>query len=113
MIFFFDIGISIQSKKANSFAEKLDTYKKELNDKLQREYNSSNLPRIIDLLFENPYIRIKDIAEKLEISTPAAANLIKTLENKKILKETSGRKKNRFILHMKYSRYLRSSFFRT
>jgi Fic family protein len=97
-IVFFLKGVCEQSKKALDFAISLDDYKKELKHRLRTRYKSNNLILIVDMLFENPYIRTSDISSKLKISTPAAGNLVRLLENEKIIEEITGNRRNRIYL---------------
>jgi len=87
-----------QSKKSLGFAMELEDYKKELKAKLQKKYKTTNLLSIVDMLFENPYITIKDVTEKLGVTPPAAAKLMDVLKKEKILEEITGKERRRMFL---------------
>ncbi|MBN2251119.1 MAG: Fic family protein, partial [Candidatus Altiarchaeota archaeon] len=97
-IYFFLKALNEQSKKSLGFAMELEDYKKELKAKLQKKYKTTNLLSIVDMLFENPYITIKDVTEKLGVTPPAAAKLMDVLKKEKILEEITGKERRRMFL---------------
>ena len=54
--------------------------------------------KLIDLLFRNPYVRAGDVAAYCGISGPTAMKAITRLESEGVLREVSGRKRNRLYL---------------
>ena len=54
--------------------------------------------KLIDLLFRNPYVRAGDVAAYCSISGPTAMKAISRLESEGVLREVSGRKRNRLYL---------------
>lgn len=87
---FFLESVDIQSKRAFSFAKKLLDYKKNLsnyimdNDELKPN-DKLKIIKIIDMLFRNAYIKIKDVESELEITYPTAKKLVDELVNLKII----------------------------
>ena len=54
--------------------------------------------KLIGLLFRNPYVRAGDVAAYCGISGPTAMKAIARLESEGVLREVSGRKRNRLYL---------------
>jgi Fic family protein len=95
--FFLD-ALNTQAKRSFEFATKLKDYKKQLICNLREKNKSPHLLTIIDMLFENPYIRIIDIKNKAKVSTPAAMRMIQFLENEMVLFETDKRERNKVFI---------------
>jgi Fic family protein len=53
-------------------------------------------------LYSQPVMSANEIAGKLEITHQSASSLIRTFENMEILRETTGRKKNRLFIFSEY-----------
>jgi len=56
---------------------------------------NEKLRQLCDMLFENPYVRVKDITERLSITDPTAQRLIDILLNEGVLTEEPGKRKGR------------------
>jgi Fic family protein len=95
--FFLD-ALNTQAKRSFEFATKLKDYKKQLICNLREKNKSPHLLTIIDMLFENPYIRIIDIKNKAKVSAPAAMRMIQFLENEMVLFETDKRERNKVFI---------------
>ena len=54
--------------------------------------------KVADLLFRNPYVRGGDVAAYCGVSGPTAMKAISRLESEGVLREVSGRKRNRLYL---------------
>ncbi|MCK5321593.1 Fic family protein [Candidatus Pacearchaeota archaeon] len=91
-------ALNTQSKKALKFSIELEGYKREIKEDLQGSSKSMRILSIVDLLFINPYITIKDVVSVAKVSQPAASKLIQSLEKKGILKEVTKRKRNKIYL---------------
>lgn len=98
---FFLKGLSEQSQKSLEFSLKLDSYKEELKEKAKANYRSMKILSVIDMLFTNPYIKIRDVANELKITHAAASRLINTLIEMEVLKEISGKKRDKIFLARK------------
>jgi len=57
---------------------------------------------ILDFLFINPYVTIKDIEKQFDISFQSASTLISQFEKVGILKENTGRKRDKKFLFKEY-----------
>jgi Fic family protein len=92
---FFLKGVAIQSRMAiDKAAELLDLWRT-CRELIQSRYNSSNMLKLIDSLFDRPAISIRQAAMIEGITFAAAQRHIDRLEREGILKEVSGRTKNR------------------
>ena len=60
--------------------------------------------RLIDLLYKNPIVDSKDVANSLNIHSSTANRLIKDFEKLKILTELTGYKRNRMYAFYEYIR---------
>ena len=68
---------------------------------------SPNALRLLDLLFQDPAVTAKSTEALLEISQPAASALVNSLAGAGVLKETTGRRKNRVFVFESYLRLFR------
>ncbi len=50
------------------------------------------------MLFRNPYVASGDVVSELGVSAPTANKLLKKLEEKGIVRETTGKERNRLYL---------------
>lgn len=97
-ILFFLEALNVQAKQSFNFANQLKNYKKELISNLRSKNKSPHILTIIDMLFENPYIRIVDIKEKTGLSATATIRLIKFFEKENILYSNEKRERNKIFL---------------
>lgn len=91
---FISDGLLNQSKSTASTVDSLIRYR----DRLRSEATDINDMHTIDILFRNPYININDLADRLGISTPTAGKILARLESKGIVREVTGKKRNRLYL---------------
>ena len=54
--------------------------------------------KLLDLLFRNPYVRTVDVTAYCGVSVPTAMKAIAKLESEGVLREVSGRKRNKLYL---------------
>jgi Fic family protein len=62
---------------------------------------------LLDLLYRRPYVSIAIVARELRISSPAAGKAVNNLAELGILKEVSGKKRDRVFLHESYLAIIR------
>jgi len=65
---------------------------------------SGNAHRLLDWLFRQPVVTVKTVERVLRMTQPAANALIASMAHAKILRETTGYKRNR---RFSYRRYLK------
>ena len=91
---FLSDGLRDQSRSTAATVDSLIRYR----DRLRSEAQDINESRTMDLLFRNPYIRSGDLASKLGVSLPTANKVLRRLESGGIIREVTGRKRNRLYL---------------
>lgn len=62
---------------------------------------------LLDMLYRRPYVTIPYVARELGISSPAASKAVANLTTLGILKEVSGKKRDRVFLHESYLSIIR------
>ena len=91
---FISDGLRDQSRSTAATVDSLIRY----HDRIRSEAQDINESRTIDMLFRNPYIRSGDLVSKLGVSLPTANKVLGRLESGGILREVTGRKRNRLYL---------------
>jgi Fic family protein len=84
MLFFLD-GVAVQATDAVDRAELLSDLREKYRTLLRG--NRSRAPEVVDLLFANPVITVRHVQNELKMSQPGAANILRLLTRKGILKE--------------------------
>lgn len=97
-ITFFLQGVVVQAKDASERSKLLLELHKRLREKIQRPRISVLALQFLDLLFISPVITVNFVAEKLSITFPAATKAINVLEKEGILREVTGKKRNRIYV---------------
>jgi Fic family protein len=109
-IIFFLEAIEETSEKAVSSLQKISQLKDELItgkvSTLGRRV--ANAQRLLDLLFSQPVVSVKQVEKKLELSNFASGNLFKDFLRLGILKEITGHKRNRLFSFTDYLKILDS-----
>lgn len=70
----------------------------EYRERLLSNAEDLNETRLIEMLFRNPYVASGDVVSELGISTPTANKLLKRVEEKGIVRETTGKERSRLYL---------------
>ena len=91
---FISDGLRDQSRSAATTVDALIRYR----DRLRGSAKDINEQRTIDLLFRNPYLRSTDLVDRLGITLPTANRILARLESEGIVREVTGRKRNRLYL---------------
>lgn len=84
LLFFLD-GVAVQATDAVDRAELLSDLREKYRTLLRG--NRSRAPEVVDLLFANPVITVRHVQNELKMSQPGAANILRLLTRKGILKE--------------------------
>lgn len=86
-----------------------DTFEQILNLRQKAEQKATSLGRkagnarrLLKLLYKQPSIGAKDVVEHLDVTHATAMKLIRDFEEFGILKETTGRQRNRRYLFAEY-----------
>ena len=84
-------ALEVQARSTVSTVEALVRYR----ERLRSMVGSVNAARSVDLLFKNPYITNADVAEGIGVSRPTAEKVIAELEEAGIIREVTGKMRNR------------------
>ncbi len=100
--FFLEAIIETSKSSITSFKKVL-----ELKNRMEQEIltfgkKAQNAKKLIDTLYKQPLVTVSDIVEELELSKPTINNLVKDFENKGILKEITGHKRNKIYVFDEY-----------
>jgi Fic family protein len=92
---YFIRGVAEQSKVAEETGYKILELQKKYQQQLQKTSVSAPVFQLLDMLFFNPFVSLPGISEYLKITWPTAKASVERLVKLGILKEVSGRKRNR------------------
>ena len=95
---FFCRSLADEAADAILRIERLEALRSRYYDLVRRPRASALLPKLIDTLFENPSVSIPGTAKKLNVSQAAAFPLIKRLVDANIVREVTGKARNRVYL---------------
>jgi len=94
-LLFFLRGVSVEASDASRRAGKLFELRETYRERFQREGARPNLLTAVNHLFENPVTSIRELAEVMGVSFEAARRLVGSLEERGVLEEITGRRRNR------------------
>lgn len=97
-IIFFLKALETQANESIELFKKLENYKNELQEKMPLVSKSPRMHLVVESIFKNPYITIKDISDKLRMTIAGASNLVHKLEKMGVLKEITGKKTRKIFL---------------
>lgn len=105
---FFLNGIIETSKNSIKTFDKIIKLSKDIDKKLEKTgKKATNGRKLIELLYSQPKVNAKTVAEKLEISFVSANGLLKTFVEIGILEETTGFNRNRYYEFEEYIKIFR------
>ena len=88
---FFSEGLCIQARSAAKTVEALIRYRKRLTDAAEDLKET----KVVEMLFRNPYVTSRNIVEELDISVPTANKILDRFQSVGILREVTGKRRNR------------------
>jgi len=94
-LLFFLRGVSVEARDASRRAGKLFELRETYRERLQREGARPNLLTATNHLFANPVTSIRELSEVLGVTFEAARRLVGSLEERGVLEEITGRRRNR------------------
>ena len=97
-ITFFLEAIKNQTERSLNLIKELEEYKREIQKEIEEVTRSHNIHKVVNLIFANPYITIKEVSDVLGLSVPATSNILHTLEGKGILREITGKKSRKIFV---------------
>lgn len=92
---YFVRGVAEQSKIAEENGHKILSLQKKYRQLVQKESASAPVSQVLDMLFLNPFVSLPGISNYLKITWPTAKAAVERLVKLEIVKEVSGRKRNR------------------
>lgn len=101
---FFLKGVAEVADEATSSASAILKLKEEYTKKLyKKESGNGNYQKLLDVLFEQPFVKRTDVAELLDVSNPTAGNIIDTFCQMGILVDCDPeRSRNKMYAFRKY-----------
>lgn len=91
---FFLKGVALVSDEATEAAKSIIGIQTKFSNLLyEKDKNNSNYQRLLNLLFEHPFITKKDVCELLDISKPTAASLVDIFCELNIINDVTPQKK--------------------
>jgi len=91
---FFLEAIETQANEAYIRSKEMLTLQEQYREKYQNKKSKTHL-QLVDYLFSQPEITVKDAQEELDVSYPAANATVSQLVEDGILTEITGKKRNR------------------
>lgn len=95
---FFLQGVAEQARDAARKARRLQELQGEWRARLQRERVTGLALSIAELLFSNPVVAPNEVVERFRVSHQAAMQALRRLEKAGLVREASGRQRNRAYL---------------
>jgi Fic family protein len=92
---FFLQGVDDQAQDAVRRAERLQTLHQQYRGKVQDSRAAARLLRVVDLLFAQPLVTIRRVAQELGVSAQSATRYIEALADVGVLREITGQARNR------------------
>jgi Fic family protein len=92
---FFLRGVAEQARDAAIRAKTLQDLQSKWRRQLQKACATGVMQGIADWLFEQPFLSANDVQKRFKVAHPTAMTALRRLEEKKILKEMTGRERNR------------------
>ena len=94
-VMFFLRGVAEQARDAAIRAKTLQDLQSKWRRQLQEARATGVMQGIADWLFEQPFLSANDVQKRFKVAHPTAMTALRRLEEKKILKEMTGRERNR------------------
>ncbi len=94
-LLFFLQGVAEQSDISIQTIRRLGELRAKWQKGIIRSRMPGRLPDLVNLLFSKPLITVQDVADSLQVTFSDASRLVKELEERKILGEQTGRKRDR------------------
>ena len=95
---FFLRGVITQSRDAVQKSRLLVNLQQDHRREILAKHLSPTAARVLDLIFMRPVINIDSAAKALNLTFPAVSKAVNQLEGVRILKETTGKKRNKIYV---------------
>ncbi|MBM2848660.1 MAG: filamentation induced by cAMP protein Fic, partial [Anaerolineales bacterium] len=94
-VMFFLRGVAEQARDAAVRAKTLQDLQSKWRRQLQEARATGVMQGVADWLFEQPILSANDVQKRFKVAHPTAMTALRRLEEMKILKEMTGRERNR------------------
>jgi Fic family protein len=105
---FFLQGVRETSREASDAALLIHELRERDLRTVRDSVTVKNAARLLDRLFQAPFVTVTDVAEALDVSQPTANTLVAQMERAGILEETTGRSWGRVFRYAAYLDVLRA-----
>jgi Fic family protein len=92
---YFLTGVASQSRDAVARIRGLQDLREDYRARFQRGRAAARLLQLVDLLFANPVVTIRQVQSSLKVDFPAAQRYVNQLVKEELLREITGRARNR------------------
>lgn len=101
---YFLVGVEETARKAGNTLNEVLQLKREIEDRIQQNWGRRALSALtlLDALFNEPFVKVKDVESICQLSPKAAGDLVQSFEKAGILKEYTGQSRNRVFVFEQY-----------
>ena len=101
---FFLAGVATVAKEATETARAIVGLRESLREKVAQQLGrrSGNAQALLDHLFKNPFVNVRQVERRLRVTQPTANSLVNDLERIGVLREFTGRRRDRRFLLDEY-----------
>lgn len=92
---YFLVGVASQSRDAAARIRGLQDLRETYRARFQRGRGAARLLQLVDLLFANPVVTVRQVQGALRVDFPAAQRYVNQLVKGELLREITGRARNR------------------
>ena len=95
-------GVAVTSEKAAKTAINIHNLREKDLEKVSKTRSSEKGIKLLNILYKNPIVQIKDVEKITGLKNPNAILLVSKFESLDILKETTGQKRNKIYEYRNY-----------
>lgn len=101
---FFLEGVATVAEEATATARKIVRLRESLRDRVAASLGrrSGNGQRLLDALFEEPVVTVRSVQRLVGLTQPAAAALVRAMQEAGVLEETTGKRRYRVFAFSEY-----------
>jgi len=94
-VLFFLEGVESQARDAVRRSHRIQDLRKQYRTRFQETQASAKLLQVVDMLFISPVLTVNQVKQTIGVSFPSANRYIQQLEEAGVLREITGRSRNR------------------
>ena len=101
---YFLVGIEKTARKASNTLSEVLLLKQQLESQIHQNWGRrvQSALTLLNVLFQDPFVNVKDVEAICNLSPKAAGSLIQSFEDSGILKEFTGQSRNRMFVFEEY-----------